>query len=156
MAGAPDVTRDFRMKIRWTGLVLLLTIGLIPPIISVASDADIESRYGLDKRGVEFAHKCRQIMSQRSVFRPNVSGDEGCACMAQRLSPMSDTHLAMAHKITQITMRAMIAQSSPANFHEQLETLRRSHRYSRMVFSETLGIVHRALRYCGDPSNQPK
>ncbi len=155
MAGAPDVTKDVKMKIRWTGIVLLLTIGLTTPIISVASDADVKRKYGLDTRGLEFAYNCRQVMSQRSVFSPNVSGENGCACVAQRLSPMSDAHLAMAHEITQLTMRAMIAQSSPAHFHEQLETLRRSNTYSRKVFSETLGVVHKALRYCGDPSNHP-
>ena len=155
MAGVPGVTRNFTMKVRWTGLVVLLAIGLIIPISSVATDADIKRKYGLDKRVIEFSKKCRQVMNQRAVSNPNVSGVQGCACMAQRLKPMPDAQLDMARKMTQIIMRAMLAQSSAADLHEQLQTLRRSHANSRNIFSQTLTVVHRALRYCGDPNNHP-
>jgi len=119
--------------------------------MGAASDADIERKYNLDKRSVEFSQTCKQVMGGRVLrFRPNVSNVQGCACMAGRLSPMSDTQMVLAGEMMQVTMTAMLAQNSPVLFHEQLEALRRSQTSSRKVFSETLEAVHRSLRHCGD------
>lgn len=140
-----------------TGGMIVLGVGLYAAgsLHSKISFNNAVERFHLKPAQVEVMRACKASMSKyRRKFKHGASKVQGCACLAQRLTSVVDSHYyEAAGRVIGVFMQASKAHEGKtflANAYARDPVLRNVTESSRLLMFKT---VARSLRYCGDRAN---